>query len=220
MSRASDNRACPARRTRLSGWCAALGPIGLAAFLSAGCSDRTPPPSPPCERECQDAVALRAVREMMKFAFNHTFQSKDVGYHDLTTDKFLRGSARVFGTAMANGEQGVTDVKLTYVFTQAVYPKKEDEPEENYVIGLDGTIEQEGMIAVQPSSPTALKMTSQSVTVVGVVYDPPINYYARQEDGGAEMADGGAEMGCTLEIVQSGNSVAGKFCGRDAGFGF
>jgi hypothetical protein len=157
---------------------------------------------------------------MMKFAFNDTFQSKDVGEHDLTTHKFLRGSARVFGTAFANGEQGVTEVNLTYVFTQAVYAKKEDEPEENYAIGLDGTIRQEGKIAVQPSAPTALKMVSDWVAVVGVVYDPPINYYARQEDGGVEMADGGPAVGCTLEIVQNGNSVAGKFCGRDAGFGF
>jgi len=147
------------------------------------------------------------LREMMKFAFNHTFQSQDVGTHDLTTDRFLHGSARVFGNANANGEQGVTDVNLTYVFTQALYVKKDTEPDENYVIALDGTITQEGMIAVQPSATTALKMTSESVTLAGTVYDPPIDYHA-------------AEMGCALEILQNGNSVSGKFCGEDAGFSF
>ena len=203
MPRANDTRTCRARKTRSSRWWAALAPVLLGG--AAGCGDKTPPPPPACERDCQDGVALRAVREMMKYAFNNTFQNKPVGMHDLTTDKFLRGSARVFGTAYSDGAQGVTDVDVTYVFTQAVYPKKEDDAEENYVIGLEGTITQVGKIAVQPSSPTALKMKSESVSVAGTVYDPPINY---------------VEMGCTLEILQNGNSVSGMFCGRLAGFEF
>jgi hypothetical protein len=174
-------------------------PLMLCAVGVAACADKTPPPPPACEQACQDGVALRAVREMMKFAFNDTFQSQSPGFHDLTTEKFLQGSARVFGTVDSNAEQGVTDVKLlTYVFTQAVYPKKEDDAEENYVIGLEGTITQEGKMAVQPSSPTALKMKSESLAIAGTVYDPPIKYL---------------QMGCKLEMLQNGNSVSGMFCG-------
>jgi hypothetical protein len=140
---------------------------------------------------------------MMKFAFNMTFQKEPVGFHDLTTDAFLHGSARVFGSAFADGEQGVTDVNLTYVFAQAVYPKKDNEPDENYIMGLDGTITQVGKIAIQPSSPTALKMKSESVTFAGKVYDPPIEYPLTE---------------CALEILQNGNSVTGEFCDHvDAG---
>jgi hypothetical protein len=205
MDRASQSREGRARKTRRSWRRAWLLTVGLAGALCAGCGDKTPPAPPPCERECQDGVALRALREMMKFAFNHTFQSEPVGQHDLTTDKFLRGSARVYGTAFANGEQGVTEVDLTYVFTQALYAKKEDEPEENYVMALDGAITQKGKIAVQPTSPTALKIESESVAIAGMLYDPPIEY---------------AEIACKLEILQNGNSVAGMFCGRVAGFAF
>jgi hypothetical protein len=174
--------------------------IAVASVGGAACADKEPPPNPPCERECQDGVALRAIREMMKFAFNMTLQMQPVGYNDLTTDKFLRGTARVFGNAYANSEQGVTDVDLTYVFTQAVYAKKQDEPEQNYVMGLDGTITQMGKIAVQPSSPTSLKMHSESLTVAGKVYDPPIDYL---------------DMGHNLVMLQNGNSVSGVLCDRD-----
>ena len=215
-------RSCPFCPRRVRGGWALFAPIALAGVLVAGCGAKTPPPPPPCDPECQDAVVLRAVREMMKFAFNSTFQKEPVGFHDLTTTAFLRGSARVRGTAVADGEQGVTDVDLTYVFTQAVFPKKDSEPDDNYIIALDGTITQVGKIAIQPSSPTALKMKSVpalqdadsgepdaadagSVTVAGTVYDPPIEYPVTE---------------CALEILQNGNSVAGMFCGRRAGFSF
>jgi hypothetical protein len=207
MFRASEGRiGRRAQTSRPRRWMT-FATVGAASILSFGCGDKTPPPPPPCEQKCMDGMALRALREMMKFAFNQTFQGKPVGFHDETTDRFLRGSARVSGTAVANAEQGVTDVDLTYVFTQALYAKKEDEPEENYVIGLDGTITQFGNIAVQPSSPTSLTMESKSMTIAGTVYDPPINYI---------------EMGCALKILQNGNSVAGMFCAADrwAGFGF
>jgi len=148
---------------------------------------------------------MRAVREMMKFAFNTTFQMKPVGFHDLTTDKFLPGSARVFGTAFSNGEQGVTEVNLTYVFTEAAYAKKQDEPDQNYLMALDATITQTGNIAVQPSTPTALTMQSESVTLAGTVYDPAIPY---------------TKTGCALDLRQNGNSVAGRFCGDLVGFEF
>jgi hypothetical protein len=210
MFRASEGRIGHGAQTSRSRRWMTFATVGAASILSFGCGDKTPPPSPPCEQKCQDGVALRALREMMKFAFNQTFQGKPVGFHDETTDRFLRGSARVSGRALAIAEQGVTDVDLTYVFTQALYAKKEDEPEENYVILLDGTITQFGNIAVQPSSPTSLTMETRKdefVTIAGTVYDPPINYI---------------EMGCALKILQNGNSVAGMFCASDrwAGFGF
>jgi len=157
--------------------------LGLIGLLGAGCGDKTPPPNPPCERECQDAIALRAIREMMKFAFNTTFQAQPVGYHDLTANKFLKGTtARVFGTATANGEQGVTDVCLTYVFKHTLYAKKQDEPKENYSVFLEGTITQQGRIAVQPSAPTALKMRSKSVVVVSCT---PFRVASRPTTGAA-----------------------------------
>jgi hypothetical protein len=193
MHRASDLRG------RLGKW-AAVASIAAASVGGAACADKEPPPNPPCERKCQDGVALRAIREMMKFAFNMTLQMQPVGYNDLTTDKFLRGTARVFGNAYANSEQGVTDVDLTYVFTQAVYAKKQDDPEQNYIMGLDGIITQTGKMAVQPSSPTSLKMHSESLTLAGKVYDPPIDYL---------------DMGHNLVMLQNGNSVSGVFCDRD-----
>ena len=121
-------------------------------LFSVGCGDKTPPPSPPCEEACRDGVALRALRETMKQAFNTTLQGKDVGTHDETTDEFLHGSARVFGDVTSNAAQGTTELKmLTYVFSQATYYQKDTEPKENFVMAVDGTITQKGTIAVQPS---------------------------------------------------------------------
>jgi hypothetical protein len=198
-----------AKTSRLGRWWAALTRTSaimssMAPFL-AGCGDKTPPPSPPCEQECRDGVALRALRESMKFAFNHTFQGEDAGTHDETTDRFIRGTARVFGDATSNTQLGTTRVELTYVFSEAAYYQKDNEPRENFVMVVDGTITQKGTLAVQPSSPTALVMRSDSITLVGKVYDPPIDYL---------------ETACPVELNQNGNRVSGLLCGRVAGFEF
>ena len=177
----------------------------LAVLALAACGDKEVPPNPPCEQECKDAVALRALRETMKFAFNWTFQGEPYGTHDITTTKFIRGSARVHGDATSIPELGVTRVDLTYEFSQATYVQKDTEPRENFAIEVGGVVTQEGKLAVQPSSPTVLIMRSEAVTLRGSLYDPPIVY---------------EETDCTLEVNQNGNRVSGKLCGRDAGFDF
>jgi hypothetical protein len=211
MIRTRDDSPRPSGETpRRAGWWAAFARTGAITSLAlAGCGDKTPPPSPPCEQDCLDGVALRALRETMKAAFNNTFQGKDVGTHD-ETHQFIRGSARVFGEASSNAQLGTTKVNLTYVFTQAAYYQKDNEPEENFAMIVDGTITQEGTLAVQPSSPTSLVMRSEGMTLVGKVYDPPVDYPTRDYPA----------ISCPVELNQNGNKVAGLLCGREAGFEF
>ncbi|MET0595796.1 MAG: hypothetical protein ABW133_24065 [Polyangiaceae bacterium] len=182
--------------------------LGLVAALGlAACGGKDVPPNPPCEQECLDAIAVRALRETMKFAFNSTFQGQPYGTHDITTTDFLRGSARVRGSADSIPELGVTRVDLTYEFTLATYFQKDTEPRENFAVAVNGVVTQVGKLAVQPSSPTSLIIKSDAVVVAGKVYDPPVDY-------NAELAS------CSLELNQNGNRVSGKFCDRDAGFEF
>ncbi len=51
--------------------------------------------------------------------------------------------------------QGATLVDLTYQFASCKYIERDDEPDENYAITLNGTITQQGVIAVQPSATSA-----------------------------------------------------------------
>jgi hypothetical protein len=145
-------------------------------------------------------VAIKALRETTKLAFNLTLQGKPVGSHDLTTPCPFGGTARVFGTASSNAIQGSTDVQLTYVLTDCGYLFKDDDAEDNYSLKLSGTITQDGVIAVQPSSTSAIVMKSESMTFAGTVYDPPLDYAAQ----------------CAVELGQNGNTLTGKICGRDA----
>jgi hypothetical protein len=191
----------------------ALFAAAACALVAAGCGRDVPPP-PPCEEACQDGVALRALRETMKFTFNKTLQGKPVGFHDLTTDEFISGSARVHGEATTDAKLGTTKVDLTYVFSKATYFQKDSEAPENFIMVLDGTITQKGTLAVQPSSPTSLVMKSESMYFVCKVYDPPIDYIQPSIDAGLPL------MGCSVELNQNGNSVAGRLCGRFAGFDF
>jgi hypothetical protein len=178
--------------------------LGLAvgAFASVGCqADATPPPPPPpCDEKCKDGIAVKAVREMMKLAFNLTFQGKPVGEHDIEAPCMFGGSARVYGTATSNAIQGATEVRLTYVFTKCGYQFQDDKLENNYKMNLDGTMSQEGIIAVQPSAPAAVIMKSDAMKLTGTVYDPPIDYTAD----------------CPVELGQNGNTLSAKICGRDA----
>ena len=67
---------------------------------------------------------------------------------------------------------------------------------------LTGGLNQQGTIAAQPSSTTALVMWSVSMTMNGTVYDPPLPY---------------AEEDCALELGQNGNELSGLMCGREVG---
>ncbi len=173
-----------------------------ASVLGAGCGTAaTPPPKPPpCDEECKDGVAIKAIRETTKLAFNLTFQGKPVGTHDLTTPCPLGGAARVFGTATSNALQGATEVKLTYVLAECKYLFKDDDAEDNYSMTLTGTMTQEGILAVQPTATSAIIMKSELMKMTGTVYDPPLDYAAE----------------CPVELGQNGNKLTGKICGREA----
>ena len=176
--------------------------VGLLALLCLACgAENEPEPPPPCEQECKDAVALRALRETMKLVYNLTLQANPVGPQDETTPCPLNGTARVFGEATSEPVQGATIVSLTYELDQCAYLELDDEPPENYAMVLDGVITQEGTLAVQPSATTAIMINSEAVTFIGTVYDPPINYF--EED-------------CPVVLGQSGSKLSGTICDRAA----
>lgn len=171
----------------------------LVALASCGDSGARPAP-PPCDAKCYDQIALRAIRESMKVAFNLTLQGKPVGAHDVTAPCPLGGRARVFGTATSNADQGSTFVDLTYVADECVILEVDDEPKENYRVTLSGTITQKGVLAVQPTSTSALSISSASVTLRGTVFEPAVPYEA---------------VGCPLTVGQNGNRLTGTLCGRE-----
>jgi hypothetical protein len=173
-----------------------LGPSAVA------CGGPDPEPSPPCEQECQDANALRALRETLKLVFNLTLQGNPVGAQDESTPCPTGGSARVFGQATANAIQGAIEVDLTYEFMDCAYLQRDEDPDENYNMTFAGSVLQQGTIAVQPSVTTALNMSSEALTLFGNVYDPPLEY---------------REEACPVRIGQNGNQVSGTICGREAG---
>lgn len=172
----------------------------LAALPSCG-SDAAPAPvAPPCEAECKDEVALKGIRETLKLAFNLTFQGKPVGNHDLSTPCPLGGTARVVGTATSNALQGTTEVSILYELTDCAYFFDDDDPEDNYDLVISGQVVQKGILAVQPTTPSAVTMTSPSLVVKGTVYDPPLPY----------------EATCALNLAQNGNTISGVICDRKA----
>ena len=178
-------------------------PLALFVFVAAGCSSaEKADPAPPCERECQDGVALRALRETMKLTYNLTLQGNPVGAQDESTDCPGGGSARIFGTATSNAVQGATEVDLTYELSQCAYSRRDESPKENYDVTLDGSITQVGTIVVQPGATTALIIAADPLALTGTVYDPPIAF---------------DEPACTVQLGQSGNDLSGDLCGRSAG---
>lgn len=175
----------------------------LIALCLLGCSGvEEADPAPPCEPECQDSVALRALRETMKLVYNVTLQGNPVGPQDESTPCPLGGSARVFGTASSNPIHGATEVDLTYELSECRYLSIDEEPKENYQMTISGTLTQVGTLAVQPTASTGLVMQSDSVTLSGSVYDPPIAYTATD---------------CEVALGQDGNLLSGTICGRQMG---
>ena len=174
----------------------------VSFLLVLGCGSEQAEPSPPCEQECKDGNAVRAVRETMKLVYNLTLQANPVGAQDELTLCPQGGGARISGEATSDSMQGATLVDLTYQFVNCKYIERDDEPDENYAITLNGTITQQGVIAVQPSATSALIIQSEAVSLTGTVYDPPLAY---------------EETDCVLELGQSGNEISGTICGRIAG---
>ncbi len=181
-----------------------------AAWLSAvalmlSCSDPPRPEAPPCDQACKDGVALRALRESVKLAYNLLLQGKPVGDYDVASPCIRGGTVRVVGRATSNSVQGATDVDLTYTFQGCTVLEKDTEPPENYELVISGVVSEKGTIAVQPSATTALLFKGTGVAMSGTVYTPPLPY---------------DEKACDLDILQSGDNVAGTLCGRTAGFRF
>ena len=173
----------------------------LIVVLSACAANASPTAPPPtCDAICQDGIALRAVRETMKLAYNLTLQGKAVGAKDAMTPCPQGGTAHVFGTATSNGTQGTTDIQLTYELTDCAYLQLDTEPKQSYATVVSGTITQQGILAVQPSSSSAVLMKSETVKVTGTVYNPPLPYDAT----------------CPLTMTQDGNGLTGTICGRTA----
>jgi len=177
-------------------------PLLAFPFMLLVACQAEPPEPPPCDDACNDGIALRSLRETMKLIYNITLQANPEGEQDETTECPLGGSARIFGTATSEPVHGATEVELTYELRDCAYTEIDDEPEETYRMTLDGTVTQSGTMAVQPTATTALLMQSDSVSLVGSVFDPPREFHEEE---------------CVLDVAQNGNDLSGLFCGREAG---
>jgi hypothetical protein len=179
-----------------------LGAVLCAGLFACGTDAGEAPSSPPCEEVCKDRVALRAVREMTKLAYNILLQGNPVGPQQELAPCPLGGFVGIVGEASSNAEQGATFVELVYAFQECTHLEVDDEPEESYRMTLTGTLGQSGTIAAQPSATTALVMGSDSMTMNGTVYDPPLAFNAEA---------------CELLFTQDGNDLSGLMCGREVG---
>ena len=197
------NPAC--HRTRL---CSLL--LGLLVVTGCGAGPR-PAAAPPCDQACQDGVALRGVRTAMKIAYNFAVAAQPVGAQDKTApcvsfDGTHGGSVHVFGEATVNAIQGASIVSLSYDFKDCLYSVPPDATaDQNFNLTFSGLVTEGGTLSVQPTATTALAIASDSFSVTGTVYDPPLDY---------------AATGCALSVIQNGNAVSGALCGRRAGFAF
>ena len=185
-------------RLPFRGWPLAFVLLG-ACVSNAG---NTPGPAPACGGPCQDAIALRAVREAMKTAYNRMLTGNDAGPQDETSPCPLGGQIHVFGSATSNAAQGATRVSLSYVFDRCKFASVDTEPTRNYSVTLTGTIAEDGTLAVQPTATTSLILKSDALDVAGSVGVPAVDYSA---------------AACALAIGQNGNQLSGTLCGRVAG---
>jgi hypothetical protein len=172
----------------------------VALTLVASCGGGARAEQPTCDDECHDVIALRAVREQMKVIFNLTLQGKPVGAYDVTVPCPLGGRARIFGSATSNADQGSTFVDLTYVVEACTLLQEDQDPKKSYRLTLTGTLTQKGVLAVQPTSTSAVSIQSDALTVSGTVYEPPVPYEA---------------AACVVRLGQNGSRISGDFCGRE-----
>lgn len=189
-----------------SGW------LALSALTLIGCgAGPSPAAPPPCEQLCQDGVALRGLRSAIKFAYNYKIAAQPVGPQDALTpcyseDGSRGGTVHIYGDATVNAIQGASLVDLSYDFKDCLFSAPPDPTaNQNFNLVFTGLVTEQGTLSVQPTATTALKLESDSVSVSGTVYDPPVQYSASD---------------CPLSVLQSGNAVSGAFCGRTAGFSF
>lgn len=194
-------------RTACRGGALSAVVLGLYLVVPTSCTSTDPAAGvdagpPPCEQECKDETGVRAIRETMKLIYNLTLQGKPVGEQNAAVACPKGGKAYIFGTATSNADQGTTEVKLTYEAEACAYEQRDDDADESYNVVLTGKIVQEGTLAVQPSTSTALVMKSENVTLTGMVRLPALDYRAEA---------------CKLEMTQNGNKLTATFCGRTVG---
>ncbi len=185
--------------------------LGVGTWLLTGCGAGPRPAAPPaCDQACQDGVALRGARSLMKLAYNTLLMGQKTGAQDAESKCLplngAQGSVHVFGTANANADQGDSFVSLSYDFRACSYAAPPDPTaDQNYSVTMTGLVTENGTISVQPTSTTALLIESDSLSLSGTVYDPPLDY---------------SITGCALAVDQNGSGLAGTLCGRNAGFTF
>ncbi|HEX7600029.1 MAG TPA: hypothetical protein VF316_00420 [Polyangiaceae bacterium] len=179
-----------------------VGFVTSVLALACGTSASTADAAPPCDQACQDGIALRSLREGMRLLYNFALQGKPVGPQDAKVPCPLGGSAHVFGTATSNAVQGATDVQLTYALDHCAYSGTNTDPLRNYSVTFNGTVVETGTLAVQPTSTTALELSSDALDVTGTVHVPTVDYTA---------------TACKLAVSQNGNTLSGQLCGRTAG---
>jgi hypothetical protein len=175
--------------------------LGLVLLLPA-CGEEDEQPKS-CDAACQDAVAARGLRDVLKLVYNLTLQGNPVGAQDEQTPCPHGGSARVTGLATSNAEQGATEVELGYQLDACHYQHRDDDAEESYDLVIDGQIGEAGVLAVQPTATTALLFASDRISIEGEVFDP---------------AQGYAESECALRLAQDGDHLSGTWCQRVVGF--
>jgi hypothetical protein len=186
---------------------AACGPA-----LGCGATKAVAPPTP-CDQTCKDNIAMRAIRETMRWVYNQELPGSPVGAQDASALCLMNGTTSIYGDAGANPQQGATWVDLTYVFDGCFYsPAKNATHDRNYAMTLSGTVTEHGILSVQPSTTTSLVIESMALTLVGTVDDPPVAY----TDADAGAAEDAGAVVCALDMAQNGNMVSGTICGRAA----
>jgi hypothetical protein len=171
------------------------------AALGIGCGGNPPAAPAPCEQACQDGVALRALRVGMRLAYNFAIAAKPEGMQDVTAPCIPTGNVHIVGSAESNAMLGVSQIDLTYTFTNCKNPSvKSTTPERNYDLTMNGVVNQKGMLAMGGPT-TSLVFSGTGLTLSGTVYDPAIMYDV---------------MDCALVANQDGNNVTGLLCDRKA----
>jgi hypothetical protein len=194
-----------------------MRPIVILVFVAlAGCSS---PATPTCDQECQDGVTIRALREGMARIYNKTFPQplpagvtppQDYvpppvvpnGPQDLMVLCDAVHAVHVVGDAVSDEYQGITTVSLTYDVPGCLSENKNDPtPEGNYSLLITGTLFEVGKLS-QGNRVTAVVIRGDGVSFSGTIFDPAI---ALSET-------------CDVDLVQNGNNVSGRICGRIAGY--
>jgi hypothetical protein len=189
----------------------ALGVLLGAMSLATGCgASKAPEPPPACGRDCQDNIALRALRETTRFLYNRHLQGKPTGPQDVSAACPLGvGTIHIAGDAMSDASLGTTRVNLTYEFDKCATRAINATPERNYALLLSGTLVEHGLL-VMGTGTTAVDFTADMMSFVGTVYDPEQVYNEEPP------VDAGPD--CAVHASQNGNNVTGDVCGRPAGF--